>query len=222
LPQVKRLQAWNSRSKVGEVSRRASRLRDEAAPPLVIAGEQLDIHAIERPVLWELVAVFKDDYLRLDERCLYAFPETLLDVLRERGFLGVRLLVDEQGGIDEDEVREWALIVVVGIVTLVVIYDITQRNHALLRNFPVIGHFRYLLEGVGPELRQYIVVDNDTEKPFSRDQRRWVYSAAKQENTYFGFGTDNDLEGSPGYVIIKQSSFPLAEPHAVVLPVAPA
>ena len=47
---------------------------------------------------------------------------------------------------------------------------------------------------IGPELRQYIVTDNDEERPFSRDQRRWVYTSAKAENTYFGFGTDNDLE----------------------------
>ena len=107
----------------------------------------------------------------------------------------------------------WLLVLVGAVVVVVVVYDLTQRRHALLRNFPIIGHFRYLLEGVGPELRQYIVVDNDAEKPFSRDQRRWIYTASKQRNTYFGFGTDNDLEGSPGYLIIKQSSFPLSAPH---------
>ena len=67
---------------------------------------------------------------------------------------------------------------------------------------------------MGPELRQYIVTGNDEERPFSRDERRWVYSSAKGENTYFGFGTDNDLEQTPGYLIIKQVAFPLAEPHA--------
>jgi glutamate synthase domain-containing protein 2 len=107
----------------------------------------------------------------------------------------------------------WLLILVGAVVVVVVVYDLTQRRHALLRNFPIIGHFRYLLEGVGPELRQYIVVDNDAEKPFSRDQRRWIYTAAKQRNTYFGFGTDNDLECSPAYLIIKQSPFPLSAPH---------
>jgi glutamate synthase domain-containing protein 2 len=108
----------------------------------------------------------------------------------------------------------WLLLGVIVVVGGVVVYDLTQRRHALLRNFPVIGHLRYLLEGVGPELRQYIVVDNDAEKPFSRDQRRWIYSASKDHNTYFGFGTDNDLEQSPGYLIVKQSSFPVIEPHA--------
>ncbi|MEJ6512797.1 MAG: FMN-binding glutamate synthase family protein [Actinomycetota bacterium] len=95
---------------------------------------------------------------------------------------------------------------------LIAIYDLTQRKHAILRNFPILGHFRYMLEAVGPELRQYIVTDNNEEKPFSRDDRRWVYSTAKQQNTYFGFGTDNDLDQSRNYTIIKQSMFPLDGP----------
>jgi glutamate synthase domain-containing protein 2 len=101
-------------------------------------------------------------------------------------------------------------------VTLVVvaIHDVLQRRHAILRNFPVIGHLRFLLEAVGPELRQYIVTDNDEERPFSRDQRRWVYASAKRENNLFGFGTDNDIELSPNYLIVKQSSFPLPTLHA--------
>lgn len=91
------------------------------------------------------------------------------------------------------------LILVLGIAA----YDLLQRRHAILRNFPVVGHFRYLLESVGPELRQYIVTDNDEERPFSRDQRSWVYASAKRENNYSGFGTDNDLELRPNYLIIK-------------------
>ncbi|HYO39290.1 MAG TPA: FMN-binding glutamate synthase family protein [Nocardioidaceae bacterium] len=86
-------------------------------------------------------------------------------------------------------------------------YDLTQKKHALLRNFPVLGHGRYLLESVGPELRQYIVTGNDEERPFSRDQRRWVYASSKLENNYFGFGTDNDLEHTEGYPILKHRTF---------------
>src|SRR3954470_1291590 len=92
-------------------------------------------------------------------------------------------------------------------------YDLLQKKHALLRNFPIIGHFRYLLESVGPELRQYIVTNNNEERPFSRDQRRWVYASSKLENNYFGFGSDNELESSPNYHIIKHSAFPLRSPH---------
>jgi glutamate synthase domain-containing protein 2 len=91
--------------------------------------------------------------------------------------------------------------------------DLTQRQHALLRNFPVVGHFRYWLEAIGPELRQYIVTDNNSERPFSRDQRRWVYASAKLENNYFGFGTDNDVEHTEGYPIIKHRTFADVIPH---------
>ena len=100
-----------------------------------------------------------------------------------------------------------------GLLAAVVAYDLLQRNHAILRNFPVVGHFRYLLEMVGPELRQYIVTGNDEERPFSRDQRRWVYASSKLQNSYFGFGTDNDLEQSSSYLIIKHVVFPLPGLH---------
>ena len=71
------------------------------------------------------------------------------------------------------------LAVVIGSLVIVSIYDVVQRKHAILRNFPIIGHFRYLLEAVGPELRQYIVTDNNEERPFSRDDRRWVAGAGR-------------------------------------------
>jgi glutamate synthase domain-containing protein 2 len=90
--------------------------------------------------------------------------------------------------------------------------DLLQREHTLLRNFPVIGHARYLLESVGPELRQYLVAGNNEERPFTRDQRRWVYASAKQENNYFGFGTDNDLEYTAGYPVINHRTFGRAVP----------
>ena len=85
--------------------------------------------------------------------------------------------------------------------------DLAQKQHALKRNYPVVARLRYLLETIGPELRQYIITDNDQERPFSRDQRRWVYASSKLQNNYFGFGTDNDLEGRTGYPIIKQRTF---------------
>jgi glutamate synthase domain-containing protein 2 len=111
-------------------------------------------------------------------------------------------------------VPTWAIVilVVLALLALVVVYDLTQRRHAILRNFPVVGHLRYLLEAVGPELRQYIVTGNDEERPFSRNQRRWIYSTAKRENNYFGFGTDNDIERTPGYMIIKHAAFPHPTP----------
>ena len=85
--------------------------------------------------------------------------------------------------------------------------DALQREHTVLRNFPLIGHVRYLLEAAGPELRQYLVAGNNEERPFTRDQRRWVYASAKKQNNYFGFGTDNDVEYTAGYPVIKHRTF---------------
>lgn len=95
---------------------------------------------------------------------------------------------------------------VVGTASLAV-YDLAQKNHSLLRNFPVLGHARYALELVGPEMRQYIVAGNDEERPSSRDQRAWIYRSAKGLNNYMGFGTDNDVENNEGYTIIKHRAF---------------
>ena len=99
-----------------------------------------------------------------------------------------------------------------GLLAVIVVYDLLQRQHAILRNFPIIGHFRYWLEAVGPELRQYIVTNNNEERPFSRDQRRWVYASSKQENTSFGFGSDQDMEQQSNYLVIKHDTFPLQAP----------
>ncbi|HET6154332.1 MAG TPA: FMN-binding glutamate synthase family protein [Marmoricola sp.] len=89
----------------------------------------------------------------------------------------------------------------------VAVRDLIQKRHALQRNFPVIGHARYWLETIGPELRQYIVTSNEEERPFSRDQRTWIYASSKEENNYFGFGTDVDVEHTQGHAYIKHRTF---------------
>lgn len=104
------------------------------------------------------------------------------------------------------------IFIILAILALIVLYDVTQKKHAILHNFPIIGHLRYILETVGPELRQYIVTNNNEERPFSRDQRRWVYASSKKQNNYFGFGTDEDLELSPNFPIIKHAAFPFTPP----------
>jgi glutamate synthase domain-containing protein 2 len=105
--------------------------------------------------------------------------------------------------------------------------DVLQRDHAILRNYPLIGRARYLLEAIGPELRQYIVASNTEERPFNRDERRWVYTSSKKENNYFGFGTDRDVEYTAGYPVINHRTFGRAIPpsspqagHEVDLPCA--
>jgi glutamate synthase domain-containing protein 2 len=94
----------------------------------------------------------------------------------------------------------------------VIVYDLTQRRHTILRNFPVLGHLRYVLEAFGPELRQYIVTGNDDERPFSRNQRRWIYATAKRQDPHFGFGSDVDWSRHPGHVLIRPAAFPHPAP----------
>jgi len=106
----------------------------------------------------------------------------------------------------------YLLVAAVSILVIWILIDVGQRRHAIIHNFPILGHFRYWLETIGPELRQYIVTSNNEERPFSRDQRSWIYASSKKENNYFGFGTDNDLELSPNYLIIKHAAFPLQGP----------
>ena len=93
----------------------------------------------------------------------------------------------------------------------VAIHDLVQTRNPILRNFPVLGHGRHFLQELGPKLRQYIIANNNEERPFSRDQREWIYHSADKTNNYFGFGTDNDLENANGYLIIKQSTFPILD-----------
>ena len=111
--------------------------------------------------------------------------------------------------------------VVLAILVWMALVDLFQTKHAVRRNYPLVGRLRYLLEKIGPELRQYIVTDNDEERPFSRDQRRWVYATAKSENPYFGFGTDAKFS-DPQYPLIRHAAFPHRgeEPEGSAIPSA--
>ncbi|GAB4165342.1 MAG: FMN-binding glutamate synthase family protein [Winogradskyella sp.] len=87
----------------------------------------------------------------------------------------------------------WWLWIII-FLALVAIRDIFfQRKHTISHNFPIVGHLRYLLESIGPEMRQYFVANNREELPFNRIERSWIYASAKQENNYEGFGTDRDI-----------------------------
>ena len=104
----------------------------------------------------------------------------------------------------------WCWIII--LLILVAIRDVFfNRNHTITHNFPIVGHFRYMLEKIGPELRQYIVSNNREELPFNRSQRSWIYSSAKKENNYRGFGTDMD-QYAPNFTIVKPALLPYAMP----------
>ena len=69
------------------------------------------------------------------------------------------------------------------------VHDVTQRDHAILRNYPVLGHMRFLFEGIRPEIRQYLIESDQDEEPFSRDARSLVYQRAKGMEDKRPFGT---------------------------------
>lgn len=109
----------------------------------------------------------------------------------------------------------WWWVIPVIFLLIIAIKDVFfNKRHTIKHNFPVVGHLRYLLEKIGPELRQYIVSNNREELPFNRSQRSWIYASSKKENNYQGFGTDQDIF-APGHIFINPAMFPfhLKEDH---------
>jgi glutamate synthase domain-containing protein 2 len=95
--------------------------------------------------------------------------------------------------------------------------DLTQRQHAVTRNFPVIGHLRYLLEEMGQPLRQYFFAGDLDERPYNRVTRSWVYASAKGQNNMIGFGSQVD-HNEPGRMHIVPSMYPTLERGDADLP----
>jgi len=96
---------------------------------------------------------------------------------------------------------------ILAIVLIIFIRDFTQKKNSVIRNFPVMGHFRYILIKLGAPIRQYLIASNREELPFNRSQRNWIDNSADGENNYEGFGTDKDLY-NPGHVFINPKMFP--------------
>jgi glutamate synthase domain-containing protein 2 len=91
--------------------------------------------------------------------------------------------------------------------SLLGVFDLIQRRHAITRNYPVIGHLRFLFEAVRPELRQYLFESDSDHLPYSRSQRSLVYQRAKNEPDQRPFGTIIDTS-QPGYEFIGHSIRP--------------
>ena len=105
--------------------------------------------------------------------------------------------------------RFYVLMAVTGLLLLVGIYDLVQHKHSILRNYPVIGHLRFLLEGTGPEIHQYFVESNTSGRPFNRDARDLMYRRSKGVEAVKSFGTELDVYGY-GYGFISHSARPRA------------
>lgn len=92
------------------------------------------------------------------------------------------------------------------------IYDLFQTKHAILRNFPIIGHIRYMLEVIRPEIQQYFIASNQSELPFNRETRAVVYQRSKKVLDTVPFGTQRDVR-APGYFSIRHSLNPTVLSH---------
>ncbi|KIN74153.1 FMN-binding glutamate synthase family protein [Sulfitobacter guttiformis] len=85
--------------------------------------------------------------------------------------------------------------------SLLGLHDVRQNSHSVLRNYPVLGHIRFLLESIRPEIRQYLLEDDHDEEPFSRDARSLVYQRAKGQEDARPFGTKKRVyEGGYSWV----------------------
>ncbi|MED5621498.1 FMN-binding glutamate synthase family protein [Ideonella sp. BN130291] len=102
-----------------------------------------------------------------------------------------------------------ALLGLAGVITG--LHDVRQQRHSILRNYPVIGHLRFLLEFIRPEMRQYFIESDSDAAPFSRQQRSLVYQRAKGEQDKRPFGTQLDV-AAHGYEWINHSLAPTELP----------
>ena len=85
-------------------------------------------------------------------------------------------------------------------------HDRTQHQHTILRNYPVVGHFRYFAETWGEYMRQYHYLPDWAERPFNRLERSWVYRSAKGVSNLLSFGSEN----VPSFVF-RNAPFPVLE-----------
>jgi glutamate synthase domain-containing protein 2 len=111
----------------------------------------------------------------------------------------------------------WVLAVVVVLLVALAVHDLVQRKHSVLRNYPVLGHLRFLLEKLRPELQQYFIERDWDGKPYDRDTRSVIYERAKGIHGEKAFGTELNVE-EVGYEYLVHSTAPLEppkEPHRV-------
>jgi len=123
-----------------------------------------------------------------------------------------------------ETVADWVIVgfgalLALAVLTISFMYfrDVTQTEHAIRRNYPVIGRMRYRFERLGEYFRQYLFAQDREEQPFNRATRSWVYRTAKGLGGMIGFGSTNDLN-SPGAHIFINSSFPKLEEEYQPMP----
>lgn len=101
----------------------------------------------------------------------------------------------------------WIFTIITASLSFVGIYDLSQTKHSVCRNYPILGHLRFLIEYIRPEIRQYLI-ESDTEVlPFSRQERSLVYRRAKNLDANKAFGTVENIYRT-GFEFISHSIQP--------------
>ena len=98
---------------------------------------------------------------------------------------------------------------------IVFIYDIVQKKDAILRNYPLIGHFRFILQKLGEFFRQYFFAMDREEMPFNRAERGWVKRVAYGKGTTIAFGSTKNISAT-GTIIFANSPFPTLDEEEVI------
>jgi glutamate synthase domain-containing protein 2 len=101
-----------------------------------------------------------------------------------------------------------AAAVLAGAQTTVAVADLVQPRHSILRNYPVAGYARFLMEKIRPEIQQYFIERNFDGEPFDRNTRTMIYRRAKGKDDHVAFGTERDLS-AVGYETLVQSLAPV-------------
>ncbi len=108
----------------------------------------------------------------------------------------------------------WLLGIVFAIIVVTFVFDISQSKNAILRNYPVVGHFRYLFSNLGEFFRQYFFAMDREEMPFNRAERQWVHRASSDKDNTIAFGSTKNLS-IPGSTIFINCPFPMLDSDAV-------
>lgn len=109
------------------------------------------------------------------------------------------------------------VVIIVAAIVFLFLKDITQKQHAILRNFPVVGHLRYFFEELGEYFRQYFFLGDREEMPFNRSTRAWVYRLAKDEGGTVGFGSTYHMHEA-GAIVFVNSPFPVLKEDQLPTP----
>ncbi|MGP4063984.1 FMN-binding glutamate synthase family protein [Oceanobacillus sp. M65] len=96
-----------------------------------------------------------------------------------------------------------AIVIIVPVFLIIRLYvhDRKQEEHSVLQNYPLLGKMRYILEKMGPELRQYLFNNDREGKPFNRKQFEYVNKAGKYQSSLLGYGAEKDFKENDYYLV---------------------